>query len=131
MLRWTLGYTCLFPFWFPQCVCPAVGLLDHKAVLFSEFLCYTSHCSQTWFTVTYETWYVELPQWFSGKKSACNAGDCLQYRIPGFDPWIGKSPWRRTRQPTLQYSCLENPMDSGAWQATVHRVAKSQTQLND
>ena len=29
-----LGYTCLFPFWFPQCVCPAVGLLDHKAVLF-------------------------------------------------------------------------------------------------
>ena len=34
MLRWTLGYTCLFPFWFPQCVCPAVGLLDHKAGLF-------------------------------------------------------------------------------------------------
>ena len=33
----TLGYTCLFPFWFPQCVCPAVGLLDHKAVLFSVF----------------------------------------------------------------------------------------------
>ena len=27
------GYTCLFAFWFPQCVCPAVGLLDHKAVL--------------------------------------------------------------------------------------------------
>ena len=30
----------------------------------------------------------------------------------------------------LQYSCLENPMDRGAWRATVHRVAKSQTQLN-
>ena len=30
----------------------------------------------------------------------------------------------------LQYSCLENPMDRGAWQATVHWVAKSQTQLN-
>ena len=29
---------CLFPFWFPQCVCPAVGLLDHKAVLFPVFL---------------------------------------------------------------------------------------------
>ena len=27
VLRWTMGYTCLFPFWFPQCVCPAVGLL--------------------------------------------------------------------------------------------------------
>ena len=38
MLRWTLGYTCLFQFWFPQCVCPAVGLLDHKAVLFPVFL---------------------------------------------------------------------------------------------
>ena len=34
MLQWTLGYTCLFQFWFPQCGCPAVGLLDHKAVLF-------------------------------------------------------------------------------------------------
>ena len=31
----------------------------------------------------------------------------------------------------LQYSCLENPMDGGAWRATVHRVAKSQTQLSD
>src|SRR5574337_713914 len=30
--------TCLFQFWFPQCVCPAVGLLDHKAVLFPVFL---------------------------------------------------------------------------------------------
>ena len=38
MLRWTLGYTCLFPFWFPQCVCPAVGLLGHMAVLFPIFL---------------------------------------------------------------------------------------------
>ena len=35
--RWTLGYTCLFPFWFPQCVCPAVGLLDHKAVTYTQW----------------------------------------------------------------------------------------------
>ena len=35
---WTLGYTCLFQFWFPWCVCPAVGLLGHKAVLFPGFL---------------------------------------------------------------------------------------------
>ena len=33
--------------------------------------------------------------------------------------------------PPLQYSCLENPMDRGAWQATVHGVAKSQTQFSD
>ena len=38
MLQWTLGYTCLFQFWFPWCVCPAVGLLGHKAVLFPVFL---------------------------------------------------------------------------------------------
>ena len=38
MVWWTLGYTCLFQFWFPQCVCPAVGLLGHMAVLFPVFL---------------------------------------------------------------------------------------------
>ena len=37
-ISWTLGYTCLFQFWFPWCVCPAVGLLGHKAVLFPFFL---------------------------------------------------------------------------------------------
>ena len=37
MLQWTLRYMCLFQFWFPQCVCPVVGLLGHKAVL-SSFL---------------------------------------------------------------------------------------------
>ena len=46
----------------------------------------------------------------------------------GFDLWVGKIPWRRHGN-TLQYSCLENPMDRGAWRATVHRVAKSQTWL--
>ena len=38
VLWWTLGHTCLFQFWFPRCVCPAVGLLGHKAVLFAVFL---------------------------------------------------------------------------------------------
>ena len=99
---------------------------------------------------------------------------CLQCGRPGFDPWLGKIPWRRKWQPTpvllpgksqgqrnlpgcspwglkesdtterlhfhfplsctgerngnpLQCSCLENPMDGGAWRATVHGVAKSQT----
>ena len=40
-----------------------------------------------------------------------------------FDPWVRKIPWRRKWQPT-QYSCLGNPMDRGAWWATVHGVAK-------
>ena len=37
MLWWTSGYMCLFQFWFPPCVCPIVGLLGHKAVLFFFF----------------------------------------------------------------------------------------------
>ena len=41
-----------------------------------------------------------------------------------------EDPFRRAWQP-LQYSCLENPMDGGAWWATVHRVTESQTRLND
>ena len=43
---------------------------------------------------------------------------------------LGRSPGRGHGNP-LQSSCLENPMDRGAWWATVHRVAKSRTQLND
>ena len=42
----------------------------------------------------------------------------------------GRSPGRENGNP-LQYSCLGNPMDRGAWQATVHRVTKSETQLRD
>ena len=42
------------------------------------------------------------------------------------DPGLGRSPGGGHSNP-LQYSCLENPMDRGAWWATVHRVAKSQT----
>ena len=45
-----------------------------------------------------------------------------------FNPWVRKIPWRRAWQPTC-YSCLKSPMDRGAWWATVHRVTKSQTQL--
>ena len=57
-------------------------------------------------------------------KSACNAGD------PGSIPVLGRSPGERNGHP-LQYSCLENSMDKGAWQAIVHGVTKSWTQLND
>ena len=41
----------------------------------------------------------------------------------GFDPWSGRSPRGGHGNP-LQHSCLENPMDRGAWQATVHRATK-------
>ena len=57
------------------------------------------------------------------KASACHAGD--QGLIPG----LGRSPGEGNGNP-LQYSCLENPMDRGAWPATVQRVAKSRTRLS-
>ena len=54
-----------------------------------------------------------------------NAGDA---RDAGLIPGWGRSPGVGNRNP-LQYSCLENSMDRGAWQATVHGVTKSQTRL--
>ena len=50
-------------------------------------------------------------------------------RRPGFDPLVGKIPWRRESYP-LQYSDLENLMDRGAWRVTVQGVAKSWTRLS-
>ena len=47
----------------------------------------------------------------------------------GFNPWVRKIPWRRKWPSTPKYNCLENSMGSGTWWATVHGVAKSQTQL--
>ena len=58
-----------------------------------------------------------------GKKSTCNAGGA------GVIAGLGRSPGGGYGNP-LQYSCLENSMDRGAWQATVHGVAKSQTGLS-
>ena len=67
-----------------------------------------------------------LPRWLSGKESACSAGNA---RDAGSIPGSGRSPEGGNGNP-LQYSCMENPMGRGAWQATVHRVAKSRTRLN-
>jgi len=65
-----------------------------------------------------------LPWWLRHKESACNVVDL------GLIPGLGRSPAEGNGNP-LQYSCLENPMDSGAWWATVHRVTKSQTRLRN
>ena len=55
---------------------------------------------------------------------------CLQAGGAGSIPGSGRSPGEGNGNP-LQYSCLENPMDKGAWRAAVHGVAKSWTQLSD
>ena len=53
-----------------------------------------------------------------GKEPTCKC------RSPEFHSWFGRIPSRRAQQP-LQSSCLENPMDRGAWRATVHGVAET------
>ena len=65
-----------------------------------------------------------LPGGSEVKMSAWNAGDL------GSIPGSGRSPGEGNGTP-LQYSCVENPMEGGAWWATVHGVAKSQTRLSD
>ena len=67
--------------------------------------------------------HLGLPCWLSDKVSACSAGD------PGSVPGSGRSPGEGNGNP-LQYSCLANSRDRGAWWAIVHGVAKSQTRLS-
>ena len=68
--------------------------------------------------------FKDLPGGADGKVSACNSGD--RGSIPG----SGRSPGEGDGNP-LQDSCLENPMDGGAWWAAVHVVAKSRKRLSD
>ena len=66
---------------------------------------------------------MDHPGGSDSKESARNAGDL------GSVPGLRRSPGERNGYP-LQYSCLENAMDRGAWWATVHGVAKSLTRLS-
>ena len=70
-----------------------------------------------------------FPDGSAGKESACNAGDTGDVSLIS---GLGRSPGEGNGNP-LQYSgeCLENPMDRGAWWATVHSVTKGGTRLND
>ena len=67
-----------------------------------------------------------LPQWVSSKESVCIAGDTGDIGlIPGWGRLLGGGNGN-----PLQYSCVENPLDRGAWWATVHGVTKSWTRLS-
>ena len=72
---------------------------------------------------------VELPKWCFfrlGKEPNCHCSE--EVRDVSSIPELGRSPGGGHGNP-LQYFCLENPMDRGTWQATVHGATKSQTQL--
>ena len=67
--------------------------------------------------------YRGFPGFSDSKESACNANDLSLIPVSGRSPEEGYGN-------LLQYSCLENSMERGAWRATVHRVVKSQIQLS-
>ena len=69
-------------------------------------------------------WGVVFPGGSDSKESTCNAGNL------GSIPGSGRTPGGRHGNP-LQYACLENPMDRGAWWATVDGVVKNRTRLSD
>ena len=64
---------------------------------------------------------IHLP---ASEESACNAGNSSS------NPGSGRSPGGGHGNP-LEYSCLENPLDRGAWQATVHRVTSDMTEVTE
>ena len=74
--------------------------------------------------IMYVSLCLGFPCGSDSKESSCNAGD------PDLIPGLGKSPGEGNGN-LLQYSWLENPMDGGAWHATVHGLAKSWTRLSN
>ena len=67
-----------------------------------------------------------FPWWLSVKESTCQCRRCWRH---GFDLWVGRSPGVGNGSP-FQYFCLGNPIDRGAWRATVHGIAKGRTLLS-
>ena len=107
-------------------LCTVRGLLawSHKRHLFlvSQYGKMTSSC--LFFSFYYIGDHVTSLVAQTVKASACKAGD------PGSIPGLGRSSGEGNGNP-LQYSCLENPTEGGAWQDTVRGVTKSRTRLSD
>ena len=112
----TVHSLCFIFMCFHKCVYVSIMVVSQKNFTLI-FLCIVSENSL--FTRIYH--YFRLLRWLKRKESAC------QYRRCGFAP--GKSLGEGKGSP-LQCSCLENPLDRGAWWATVHGVTKSLTQLS-
>ena len=91
--------------------------------LVREDLLSSSVCTHRSPPLPAQNFFFWSPGGSDSKESACNAAD------PGLIPQLGRSHGEGNGNP-LQYSCLENPTDGGAWQATVHRVAKSRIWLS-
>ena len=83
----------------------------------------SNFCLEIVFTGLY-SYYMGFPGGANGKEPTCQCRRPKRCLIPG----LGRSPGGGHGSP-LPYSCLEKPMDRGAWKATVHSVAKSRTRL--
>ena len=95
-------------------VCVCVYIYIHICTHICTYI-----CIHIWLS-----FHLGFPGGSDSKKSTCNVGDLV------LNPGLGRSSEKGNSCP-LQYSCLENPMERGDWQATVHGVAKSQTWPND
>ena len=96
-----------------------------KNLFFSQFsMMAVVALSHTAFTRLRHSFLLGFPGGSEVKASAWNAGD------PALIPESRRSPGEGNGNP-LQYSCLENPMDGGAWKTAVHGVAESRTRLSD
>ena len=83
----------------------------------------------TWYSFIHSA-FIDPPGFPGGARDKEPACQCRRHKKPtGLVPGSGRSPGGGHGNP-LQYSCLENPMGRGAWQATVHGVAKSLAQLS-
>ena len=101
-------------------------IIDLHGKILKDINSHNSHVSQGSFFLIFKKIFIYLgfPGGSDDKVSAYNAGDVSS--IPG----SRRSPVEGNGT-TLQYSCLENPMDRGAWWATVHGVTKSPIQLSN
>ena len=131
---WFLTIICVFYLWQLE-LNHCLGNLEAKTVSCSEDGYPNLSTSLTSISIIYKTllwlWNILLRSRQASqvvlvvKNLPANAGDI---RDEGSPPGLGRSPGRGHGN-ALQYSCLGNPMDRGAWKAIVHRVSKSQTQL--
>ena len=113
----------------------SVGLEEPRASGLAEHHCISQSSAgsteRRWMCVSLYKQAKKLVSWASQeavvvKNSLANIGDA---RATGSIPGLGRLPGERNGNP-LQYSCLKNSMDRGAWRAAVHEAAKSQTRLN-
>ena len=92
---------------------PLQAITDLISIIINQFYLFCNSYNGIW----------ALPGGSDGKEYACNAGDL------GSIPGLGRFPGEGNGYP-VQYSCLENPLERGGWQVTVHRIVKNQTCLN-